>query len=312
MKKMFLCMWIMSVIIFCSGENILAEEVPWYPIDFNNNAWGSYVGGESTMYAGRFIPTNPQLAIVEIGILSLALIAEIRTDDNGFPSDTVLSTSELFYNGPDNPVPINGGFLFDPPLNLTPGVVYHVVVYIKPEYINSGFLLGIIGTPATTCNNSSTYDQASNQWIECAIASNGNSFELGLKTFYKDYQERPVAILNSSKLCAGANETLTLDASASNDPDGNILSYSFQRLPIDNEESIVVQPSPIIQWTTLGRAEEVIKLTIMDDKGAIAENRISIINKYLCDMQQNQFGDFDGDGDVDGDDLEIFSENFGQ
>lgn len=85
---------------------------------------------------------------------------------------------------------------------------------------------------------------------------------------------------------ASANEEVMLDASGSNDPDGDIIQYTWTRQPDDT----VLYSGGESTYNTraLGRAEEVIKLTVMDDRGATAEDAVSIVNTRLSVIPQLQ------------------------
>ena len=85
---------------------------------------------------------------------------------------------------------------------------------------------------------------------------------------------------------ANANEEVTLDASGSYDPDGDIIQYTWTRQP----DNIVLYSGSESTCTTkaLGRVEEVIKLKVTDDIGITSEDFVSIFNTKLAGISQLQ------------------------
>lgn len=75
-------------------------------------------------------------------------------------------------------------------------------------------------------------------------------------------------------LGARANETIILDGSGSYDNDGEILLYTWRRLP-DNKV-LCSSAEPTCETTTLGRAEEVIELEVKDNRTDIDKDTMSI------------------------------------
>jgi N-acetylneuraminic acid mutarotase len=84
-------------------------------------------------------------------------------------------------------------------------------------------------------------------------------------------------------IIADANEVVTLDGSGSSDPDGQIIRYSWKRLPDD----IVIYsgPDPNCQTRALGRVEEVIELTVTDNSMATATDTIKVISRTTQDLK---------------------------
>ena len=78
-------------------------------------------------------------------------------------------------------------------------------------------------------------------------------------------------------IIADANEVVTLDGSGSSDPDGQIIKYTWKRLP----DGVVIYsgPEPTCQTRALGRVEEVIELTVTDDSLATATDTLKIISR---------------------------------
>lgn len=94
--------------------------------------------------------------------------------------------------------------------------------------------------------------------------------------------ELPVADAGAD-IIADANQVVVLNAGASYDPDGHIVEYTWTALP----ENEVLYSGTEITFATkaLGRVEEVIKLTVTDDKGASSEDFVSIFNKRVEDIE---------------------------
>ena len=82
---------------------------------------------------------------------------------------------------------------------------------------------------------------------------------------------------------ADANEVVTLDGSASYDPDGEIIQYTWKRLP--DEVVIYSGKDPNCQTRALGRAEEVIQLTVTDNYWATGTDTVRIISRTTQDLQ---------------------------
>ena len=84
-------------------------------------------------------------------------------------------------------------------------------------------------------------------------------------------------------IIADANEKVTLDGSKSSDPDGQIIKYTWKRLP----DGVVIYsgPEPTCQTRALGRVEEVIELTVTDNSSATASDTLKIINRTTQDLK---------------------------
>ncbi|MFC1594112.1 putative Ig domain-containing protein [Candidatus Omnitrophota bacterium] len=78
------------------------------------------------------------------------------------------------------------------------------------------------------------------------------------------------------ELVADGDEIVTLDASASYDPDGTITTFTWKRLP--DEVVLYSGPSATYDTKALGRAEELIELTVRDNGGCIATDSVIILN----------------------------------
>lgn len=78
---------------------------------------------------------------------------------------------------------------------------------------------------------------------------------------------------------AHANEEIVLDASGSYDPDGVIVTYTWKRLPDD--VTLYSGPDPKHITRALGRAEEIIELTVTDNSEGTSSQTITIINALV-------------------------------
>jgi hypothetical protein len=84
-------------------------------------------------------------------------------------------------------------------------------------------------------------------------------------------------------LVADAYETVILDASASYDPDGKIIEYTWKRLPDDVVIYSGVDPN--FSTKTLGLVEEVIELTVTDDCFAASSDIVIIDSRTTNDIK---------------------------
>lgn len=84
-------------------------------------------------------------------------------------------------------------------------------------------------------------------------------------------------------IIADASEQVILDASASYDPDGTIVQYTWTAL-LENKV-LYSGPNNTFATKALGRLEEVIKLTVTDDIGVTADDTVSIFNRRLEEIE---------------------------
>jgi len=121
----------------------------------------------------------------------------------------------------------------------------------------------------------------------------------------------PVADAGNN-LVASANEEVTLDASNSNDPDGEIILYTWKRLP--DEVLIYSGEEPTCQTRALGRAEEVIELTVTDNSWLTSSDTVVIINRLVKSLRDRldgmNLGDLNHDRDVNMVDFALLVENW--
>ena len=94
---------------------------------------------------------------------------------------------------------------------------------------------------------------------------------------YGPGENKPPTANAGDDIIADANEGVTLDGSGSSDPDGQIIKYTWKRLP----DNVVIYsgPDPNCQTKALGRVEEVIELTVTDNSLATATDTLKIISR---------------------------------
>ena len=84
-------------------------------------------------------------------------------------------------------------------------------------------------------------------------------------------------------IIADANEEVTLDGSGSSDTDGQIIKYTWKRLP----DGVIIYSGsdPTCQTRALGRVEELIELTVTDNSMATATDTLKIISRTTQDLK---------------------------
>ena len=89
-------------------------------------------------------------------------------------------------------------------------------------------------------------------------------------------------------LSARANEEVTLDGSKSSDADGQIVLYTWKRLP----DGVIIYSGtePTCTTRALGRAEEVFELTVTDNDMLTASDTVIIFNQILKDLEDRLAG----------------------
>jgi len=94
--------------------------------------------------------------------------------------------------------------------------------------------------------------------------------------------EPPIADAGDD-IIADANEVVTLDGSGSSDPDGQIIKYTWKRLP----DGVIIYSGkePTCQTRALGRVEELIELTVTDSSMATATDTLRIISRTTQDLK---------------------------
>jgi hypothetical protein len=103
-----------------------------------------------------------------------------------------------------------------------------------------------------------------------------------LYAFGPGENDPPVAN-SGDDIVADANEEVTLDASNSRDPDGQIIKYTWKRLP----DGVIIYSGkePTCQTKALGRVEEIIELTVTDDSLATATDTLKIISRTTQELK---------------------------
>ena len=99
-------------------------------------------------------------------------------------------------------------------------------------------------------------------------------------------------------------DTITLDGSLSSDPEGDPITYEWNIQHTVNPDYNYTATGQQVTITGIATGFYDVTLTVTDSAGAIDTDTMFFSATGLL-------GDFDFDGDVDGDDLAAFSENFG-
>ena len=96
------------------------------------------------------------------------------------------------------------------------------------------------------------------------------------------------------------SELVTLDGSASRDPDGQIVSWDW----FENGEQIATGESPTVSFTTEGSPHQVY-LIVTDDAGAASNSYDLVVISVVLEIGCVK-GDFDANGSVNPDDVGPF------
>jgi parallel beta-helix repeat protein len=169
----------------------------------------------------------------------------------------------------------------------------------NPSFTGNNDYHLLVGSP---CINTGTSLDAPNTDIEGNSRPQGSAYDMGAYEYTGAGHIEPTAN-------AGPNQrvfdSITLDGSGSVDPDGSIVSYLWQLKYQGNSgyDRTATGVSPTVSTLQPGFYD--VTLTVTDNQG-------------LTDTDAMLFsaigikGDFNGDGDVDGSDLQIFSTNYGK
>lgn len=123
--------------------------------------------------------------------------------------------------------------------------------------------------------------------------------------------EAPIADAGPD-IAASANEEVLLDANASTAPAGEIILYTWTRLP----DGVVIYSGPDPNCTTraLGRAEEMIRLTVTDNSQVTASDTMVIVNRMLQNIKDlldsMKVSDLNQDRSVDMLDMAVLAETW--
>jgi hypothetical protein len=111
-----------------------------------------------------------------------------------------------------------------------------------------------------------------------------NTFKLYHFTAMAPVENEPPIADAGDDVVADANEVIILDGSASYDPNGEIIEYTWKRLPDDMV--ICSGKDPNCKTRALGRAEEVIELTVTDNCLATATDTVRIVSRATQDLEE--------------------------
>ena len=112
-------------------------------------------------------------------------------------------------------------------------------------------------------------------------------------------------------ICNELCNMVELNGKKSFTPNGNIESYKWQLLYRGDDKFNVDAAGETVNFSGLEPGVYDVILTITDDEGFSGTDQMVLTIKDICDPCLILKGDFDSDGDVDGDDLRIFSGHFG-
>ncbi len=278
---------LLFVVVFTHSA-AYADLAPYFVLDQGNLDTGFEMQNNSPendtrTFAQSFVPSQDKISAVRSFLYlsgSGAITVEIRSDSLGFPSSTVLASSTTHVER----TPFYNGILFDPPVAVVPGETYYIVSYRTPGHTTYvGYTCTNDGSTYPT--GQAYYKQGGGGWTIGVPYPGYENGDYIFATYYTAYTERPIAEAGEDQL-GDANEAITLDGSGSSDPDGAIVTYAWKRLP-DNA-TLSSGPDPFSVTAALGRVEEVIELTVIDDRGGTASDTMSIFNRRVENHIQNE------------------------
>ena len=173
-------------------------------------------------------------------------------------------------------------YAFDPPVSVTPGNTYYIVLY---EQVGSTRYHESVGPPYT--NGGAYYKNPGEDWVAGLPLWGPGDHDMPFQTLYLSATDNPVADAGPD-IIAEANETVVLDGSASFDMDSTIVNYEWVRLPVAPILGAIYSGAdPTCETEALGRVEEVIQLTVTDEYGATGTDTMKIINKQVQDLRND-------------------------